>query len=59
MMQVFQSLLSPDKVNTEITTLKGQRQGVEKQLSEIKVIEPSSFYYEDKHALRDIRNFLS
>jgi DNA repair exonuclease SbcCD ATPase subunit len=43
------SLLSPDKVNTEITTLKGQRQGVEKQLSEIKVIEPSSFYYEDKH----------
>jgi DNA repair exonuclease SbcCD ATPase subunit len=43
------SLLSPDKVNLEITTLKGQRQGIEKQLSEIKVIEPSSFYYEDKH----------
>jgi hypothetical protein len=36
------SLLSPDKVNTEITTLKGQRQGVDKQLSEIKVIEPKT-----------------
>ena len=43
------SLLSPDKVTTDITTLKGQRQGVEKQLSEIKVVEPSSFYHEDKH----------
>ena len=43
------SLLSPDKVNIEITTLKGQRQGIEKLLSEIKVIEPSSFYYEDQH----------
>ena len=43
------SLLSPDKVTTDITTLKSQRQGVEKQLSEIKVVEPSSFYHEDKH----------
>ena len=43
------SLLSPDKVTTDITTLKGQRQGVEKQLSEIKVVEPSSFYHEDEH----------
>jgi len=43
------SLLSPDKVTTDITTLKSQRQGVEKQLSEIKVVEPSSFYHEDEH----------
>jgi len=43
------SLLSPDKVTTDITTLKNQRQGVEKQLSEIKVVEPSSFYHEDEH----------
>ena len=43
------SLLSPDKVNLDITTFKNQRQGVEKQLSEIKVVEPSSFYHEDKH----------
>ena len=43
------SLLSPDKVSTDITTLKSQRQGVEKQLSEIKVVEPSSFYHEDEH----------
>ena len=33
----------------DITTFKNQRQGVEKQLSEIKVVEPSSFYHEDKH----------
>jgi DNA repair exonuclease SbcCD ATPase subunit len=43
------SLLSPDKVTTDIITLKSQRQGVEKQLSEIKVVEPSSFYHEDEH----------
>jgi DNA repair exonuclease SbcCD ATPase subunit len=33
------SLLSPDKVILDITTLKSQRQGV----------EPSSFYHEDEH----------
>ena len=43
------SLLSPDKVTTDIITLKSQRQGVEKQLSEIKVVEPSSFYHENEH----------
>ena len=43
------SLLSPDKVILDITTLKSQRQGVEKQFSEIKVVEPSSFYHEDEH----------
>ena len=43
------SLLSPDKVNLDITTFKNQRQGVEKQLSEIKVVEPSKYYHEDKH----------
>ena len=43
------SLLSPDKVILDITTLKSQRQGVEKQFSEIKVVKPSSFYHEDEH----------
>jgi DNA repair exonuclease SbcCD ATPase subunit len=43
------SLLSPDKVDSEIKTLKGQRQDVEKLLFEIKVLEPSSFYYESEH----------
>lgn len=43
------SSLSPDKVNGDINTLKTQKSGVEKQLLEIKVIEPTSFYYEDQH----------
>jgi DNA repair exonuclease SbcCD ATPase subunit len=43
------SMLSPDKVNAEITSLTVQKQSVEKQLSDIKVIEPSSFYHEDQH----------
>ena len=43
------SILSPEKVNGEIMSLKNQRFGVEKQLLEIKVIEPSSYYYEDEH----------
>ena len=43
------SLLSPDNVSTDITTFKNQRQGVDKQLLEIKVVEPSSFYHEDEH----------
>ena len=43
------SLLSPDKVDSEIKTLKGQRQDIEKLLFELKVLEPSSFYYEGEH----------
>jgi DNA repair exonuclease SbcCD ATPase subunit len=43
------SQLSPDKVNGEILTLTTQKSGVEKQLSELKVVEPSEYYHEDKH----------
>jgi DNA repair exonuclease SbcCD ATPase subunit len=43
------SLLSPDKVNGEIFSLQTQKNSVQKQLDEIKVIEPSSFYYEEEH----------
>ncbi len=42
-------LLQPSKVEEEIEGLEIQKSGVEKQLKEIKVIEPSEFYYEDKH----------
>jgi len=43
------SLLQPDKVNGEINSLTSQRNSTEKQLNEIKVVEPSSFYHEDQH----------
>lgn len=43
------SLLQPDKVNGEILSFKNQKSGVEKQLNDIKVIEPSSYYHEDEH----------
>jgi len=43
------SQLSPDKVSNEVQLLKNQRSGVEKQLTELKVVEPSEFYHEDKH----------
>ena len=42
-------LLQPTKVEEDIKTLVIQKGGVEKQLKEIKVVEPSEFYYEDKH----------
>jgi DNA repair exonuclease SbcCD ATPase subunit len=43
------SQLSPDKVSNDIKVLTGQKGGVEDQLKELKVVEPSSFYHEDKH----------
>jgi DNA repair exonuclease SbcCD ATPase subunit len=43
------SQLSPDKVNGEISSLTNLKSGVEKQLKELNVVEPSSFYHEDKH----------
>jgi DNA repair exonuclease SbcCD ATPase subunit len=42
-------LLQPTKVEEEIKGLETQKSGVEKQLKEIKVVEPSEFYHEDKH----------
>jgi DNA repair exonuclease SbcCD ATPase subunit len=43
------SLLSPDNVKGEIQSLTIQKSGVQKQLDEIKVVEPSQYYHEDKH----------
>lgn len=42
-------MLQPDKVKTEISELEIQKTQVEKQLSEIKVVEPSHYYHEDEH----------
>ena len=43
------SQLSPEKVNGEILSLTNLKGGVEKQLKELNVVEPSEFYHEDKH----------
>jgi len=43
------SLIQPDKVNEEIKTIRNQKDLVEKQLSDLKVIEPSQYYHEDEH----------
>jgi DNA repair exonuclease SbcCD ATPase subunit len=42
-------LLQPDKVKVEISGFETQKSQVEKQLSEVKVVEPSEYYHEDKH----------
>ena len=43
------SLLQPDKVNNEISSINLQKSNVVNQLNEIKVVEPSQFYHEDQH----------
>ena len=43
------SQLSPEKVNGEILSLTNLKSGVDKQLKELSVVEPSEFYHEDKH----------
>ena len=43
------SLLQPDKVNNEISSINVQKSSVVSQLNEIKVIEPSQYYHEDEH----------
>jgi len=43
------SNLSPTKVTSEIDSLEFNKSGVVKQLSELKVVEPTEFYHEDKH----------
>jgi len=43
------SLLQPTKVKEEIIGLENQKSQVEKQLNEIKVVEPSQYYHEDEH----------
>ena len=42
-------LLQPDKVKVEISEFETQKSQVEKQLLEVKVVEPSEYYHEDKH----------
>jgi DNA repair exonuclease SbcCD ATPase subunit len=43
------SLLQPTKVKEEILGLENQKTQVEKQMNEIKVVEPSEYYHEDEH----------
>ena len=43
------SNLSPTKVTSEIESLEFNQSGIVKQLSELKVVEPTEFYHEDKH----------
>jgi hypothetical protein len=43
------SNLSPTKVNSEVESLEFNKSGIVKQLSELKVVEPTEFYHEDKH----------
>ena len=43
------SRLSPDKVNSDIDTLKSDKGKVVTQLENLKVVKPTSFYHEDDH----------
>jgi DNA repair exonuclease SbcCD ATPase subunit len=43
------TLISPNKVQDEINNFINDRSKVEKQLNDIKVVEPSEFYHEDQH----------
>ena len=43
------SNLSPTKVSSDIESLEFNKSGVVKQLSELKVVEPTEFYHEDNH----------
>lgn len=43
------SLISPDKVSGEIESFTNQRNGVQKQLESLNVVEPSEYYHEDQH----------
>jgi DNA repair exonuclease SbcCD ATPase subunit len=40
---------NPDKVSEEIKSFERQKNDVIGKLNELQVVEPSSFYYEDKH----------
>ena len=43
------SLLKPDKTRVEIQEIERDKNGFLLKISEIKVVEPSEFYYENKH----------
>ncbi len=54
------SLLSPTKIQEDINGLDLDKRKVVSQLNEVKVVEPSSFYHEDKHdeVKEEINNLL-
>jgi DNA repair exonuclease SbcCD ATPase subunit len=54
------SLLSPTKLQEDINGLDLDKRKVVSQLNEVKVVEPSSFYHEDKHdeVKEEINNLL-
>jgi DNA repair exonuclease SbcCD ATPase subunit len=43
------NLLNPDKTKEEIKEIEREKSGYLIKISEIKVVEPSEFYHEDKH----------
>jgi DNA repair exonuclease SbcCD ATPase subunit len=43
------ALLNPETTKSQIETLKTEKEGYIKKLSELKVVEPEQFYEEDKH----------
>jgi DNA repair exonuclease SbcCD ATPase subunit len=43
------SLLKPEEIKEEIKGLDSKKDSTEKLLKELKVVEPSEFYHEDKH----------
>jgi DNA repair exonuclease SbcCD ATPase subunit len=43
------ALMNPDKTQDEVVKLKKEKEEFLVKLTELKVIEPSSFYYEDDH----------
>lgn len=43
------SLLNPDKTKEEIQEIEREKSGYLTKITEIKVVEPSEFYHEDKH----------
>jgi DNA repair exonuclease SbcCD ATPase subunit len=43
------NLLNPDKTKDEIKEIEREKSGYLIKISEIKVVEPSEFYHEDKH----------
>ena len=43
------TLIQPPKVEEEIKGFESQKSGIQTQLNNLKVVEPSEFYHEDKH----------
>ena len=53
------SLLNPTKTQEEINTIDFEKKGLISKINELKVVEPSEFYHEDKHdAVKDQYNNL-